>query len=113
MRNFPKTFITQTLLISSLCLSVAYARDKKEGGFGGRPEMTEEMKEAFDACHEEVGMPERDSGERPTKEQHEAFKTCLEGKGITPPQHGPGGKVGKGRGGPPPDRVGNFQENEE
>ncbi len=107
-----KTFITQTLLISSLCLSVAYARDKQGGG---RPEMSAEMKEAFEACHEEVGMPERDSGERPTKEQHEAFKTCLEGKGITPPEHGPRGKGGKGgRGGPPPDdRFGSNQENEE
>lgn len=89
-----KTFITQILVISSLSLSMAYAHDH---GGGGRPPMSGEMKEAFDACHEEVEMPERKSGERPTKEQHEAMKTCLKSKGITP----------KGRGGPPP------EENEE
>ncbi|AZZ36172.1 hypothetical protein CIK05_04975 [Bdellovibrio sp. qaytius] len=92
-----KTLITQTFLISCLSLSIAYARDHK-GGPGGRPEISAENKAAFEACHEEVGMPDRDSGERPTKEQHEAFKTCLEKKGITLPQHG------KGRGGPPPER---------
>lgn len=104
-----KTFITQTILISSLMLSIAYARDQRQGP----PQMSGEMKEAFDTCAEQVGMPDRESGERPTKEQHEAMKTCLEGKGITPPQHGPGGPggKGKGRGGPPPEQ--NSQDNEE
>lgn len=112
-----KIFITQILLISSLSLSIAYAggasaRDQK----GGRPPMSDEMKEAFDACHEEVGMPDRESGrppegERPTKEQHEAMKTCLKGKGFTPPEHG--GK-GRGRGGDPlPEQSGENQEGEE
>ncbi|WP_409479643.1 hypothetical protein [Pseudobdellovibrio sp. HCB154] len=85
-----KSFITQTLLASCLMLSLAYARDHKG------PHMDEETKAAFEACAEEVGMPERESGERPTKEQHEAMKTCLEGKGIKPPK---GGRPG----GPPPE----------
>ena len=95
-----KSFITQTILVSSLMLSIAYARDHQG------PQMDTETKAAFEACATEVGMPDRDSGERPTKAQHEAMKTCLEGKGITPPEHGPGGPGGGkgGRpGGPPPD----------
>lgn len=84
-----KSFITQTILVSSLMLSIAYARDQvKHHG----PPMDDETKAAFESCATEVGMPERDSGERPTKEQHEAFKTCLEGKGLTPSEHGPRGE---------------------
>lgn len=90
-----KSFITQTLLVSSLMLSVTYARDHKG------PPMDEETKAAFEACAEEVGMPDRETGERPTKAQHEAMKTCLEGKGIKPPQGGRPGSSGPG--GPPPD----------
>lgn len=85
-----KSFITQTILISSLMLSIAYARDQKKGAHPHNPE----MKEAFDTCAKQAKMPDRDSGERPTKEQHEAMKACLESKGITPPQHGPGGPAG-------------------
>lgn len=105
-----KTFIPRILLISCLSLSIAYARDQKDGG--GRPPMSDEMKEAFDACATEVDMPDRESGERPTKEQHEAMKTCLEKKGIILPEHHKGGK-GRGRGGSPPKQTGENQESEE
>lgn len=101
-----KTFITQTLLLSCLTLSMAYAQDQRKGP----PEMNAETKAAFEACAEEVGMPDRESGERPTKEQHEAMKTCLDKKGIKMPQHGPGGKGRGGHDGPPPPR---NEENEE
>lgn len=94
-----KSFITQTLLVSSLMLSIAYARDHKG------PHMDAETKAAFEACAEEVGMPDRESGERPSKEQHETMKTCLEGKGI---KHPKGGRPG----GPPPEFRGEA-ENEE
>ncbi len=105
-----KTFIPRILLISCLSLSIAYARDQKGSGGGRPPMMNDEMKEAFDACHEEAGLPERESGERPSKEQREAMKTCLQGKGFTPPEHG-----GKGRGhhGPPPEQTDETQDREE
>ncbi len=99
-----KTFITQILVISSL--SMAYARAQG----GERPQMSGEMKAAFAACHEEAGMPERKSGERPTKEQREAMKTCLQGKGFTPPEHG--GK-GCGHSGVPPEQTGETEAGEE
>jgi hypothetical protein len=102
-----KSFITQTLLISSLMLSIAYAGDKKHKG----PPMDEATKAAFEACATEVEMPDRDSGERPTKEQHEAMKACLTKKGIALPEHGPGGRGrGGGPGGPPPPRENDESE---
>ena len=70
----------------------------------------QQCKEAFKACAESSGLPERGSGTRPTQAQMEAAKSCVETKtaalGITcrPPHHHHG--EGRGQGGAANDQVG-------
>lgn len=49
-----------------------------------RPEMDATTKAAIDACASANNMPEPGTT-RPTKEQHEAFKACLQSKNIELP----------------------------
>jgi len=50
------------------------------------PEMSSEMKAAFEACAKEVSLPERDSGVRPTQEQFKQMDSCLSAKGFKKPE---------------------------
>lgn len=89
-----KYLIGALIVVAISSFSLAQNQNSRRGG--QRPPMDEATRAAFDACRTESGMPARDSGTRPTKEQHEKFKTCLTSKGVSMPEHrghgGPGGQ---------------------
>jgi len=82
------------LVLASFAISnIAWADDT---GAGNR----QQCMEAFKACAESNGLPERGSGTRPTKEQMQAVHSCAQAKaaalGIT--CKGPHHHRGEGRG---------------
>lgn len=71
---YQKIFFALILLGSS----VSYAK-------GGRPpRMSDEAKLAIEECG--LSLPQR--GERPSREEHEAIKSCLSEAGIAKPSRG-------------------------
>lgn len=86
-----------------LCTSaVLWAADyqRSSGNRPQPPQLDESTRAAITNCETTTGMPARDSGTRPTREQHEKFRACLKAAGLQMPEHGPGGP--RGHGGPPP-----------
>ena len=101
--KYPELLLLTGLMVGGL----VYAENQNPNG-GGRPQMDAATKAKFEACATEAGMPARDSGTRPTKEQHEAFKACLTKAGVSMPEHH--GRHGGGRpdeGAPPPEENNN------
>lgn len=50
------------------------------------PEMSEELKQAFDECFEETGLTRPEKGERPSLEDREIMDECLAEKGFDKPK---------------------------
>ena len=62
-------------------------------GGGRRPPMDEATKAAFDECTTSLGLTKPTRDQRPSEEDRAKIKACLEGKGITLPQHRPHGSA--------------------
>ncbi len=69
--------ITKILLTLTLVPCFAFARGQKQGP----PPLNDEAKSAIEACG--LSLPER--GQRPSREEHEAIKSCLSEAGIERP----------------------------
>lgn len=83
-------------VLSSLVLSAESDQEQNQGQRrhhgGGRPEMSAEMKAALDECHTSLNIakPDRNSDTRPTREQMDKLKACVEAQGFelpAPPEH--------------------------
>ncbi|MGZ3691829.1 MAG: hypothetical protein ACXVAX_10015 [Pseudobdellovibrio sp.] len=99
--KYPELLLLTGLMVGGL----VYAENQDGGGGRRPPQMDAATKAKFEACATEAGMPARDSGTLPTKEQHEAFKACLAKAGVSMPEHR-GHRHGGGKpddGGAPPD----------
>lgn len=78
-------------VLSSLVLSAESDQQQNQGQRRhhgeNRPEMSAEMKAAFDECHTSLNIakPEQNSESRPTHEQMEKLKTCVEAQGFELP----------------------------
>ena len=80
------------IFIAVLTLSGALFAQKQHRN---RPELDETTRAAITECEKTAAMPGRESGTRPTQEQMESFKECLEAKNVElppPPEHREGKK---------------------
>ncbi|KHD87527.1 MAG: hypothetical protein OM95_13855 [Bdellovibrio sp. ArHS] len=96
--RFKKQLVTdlQVFMALSLVLALNAPAVAQTEGFHGRSQ--EDHRAAFDACREELGLPEPTPGERPQapdEETREKMDACLKEKGFEPPKFGRGPQGGR------------------
>ncbi|HWU42536.1 MAG TPA: hypothetical protein VN132_03825 [Bdellovibrio sp.] len=90
-----KTSYKKILIIAAVIASSSAAMSQQSD------QSREEMRAAFAACAESVGLQKPEAGQRPqapTDEQRQKMDTCLKEKGFDPPRH-----MGGHPHGPPPE----------
>lgn len=104
-----------SLTVYLLATSTLFAQEQKQG----RPEINDALRQVIDDCHTSLNIarPERpterkDRSAQPSAEEianmkkmesnRDKIRVCVESKGYTMPEFGPGGP-GRGHRGPPPE----------
>lgn len=74
------------LFLLAILTNISFAQESEgQRPSGSRPEMSSELREAFEECIEQTGVERPEPGTRPSEEDRAKVDSCLESKGFEKP----------------------------